>query len=216
MTEKYMVEVLPAILEKSFGPIQDKINRLRGKVARAQLDIGDGIFIPEESWREPERLAELGEEVKLDLHLMVDKPEQWINHWSQPNVWRITFHQEATYDVRRTLELVRQAGQEVGVALKLETPASVLYDILDEVDMVLLLAVVPGRQGQEFDARVIAKVEELRRQSQDVVIGVDGGVTPLVASSLVEAGANVLVSGSYFWEQEDVGEAIESLQVEQR
>lgn len=208
-----MIEILPAILEKSFGPIAEKIERLWGVSSRAQIDVADGVFIPEESWHEPERLCELGDKIKLDLHLMVDKPEQWISRWSQPNVFRVTFHQEATYDTRRTLELIRRAGKEVGVALKLETPVSVIYDILEEVDIVLLLAVAPGKQGQEFDGRVIAKIEELRRRHPKTVIGVDGGVTPLVASSLVEAGANVLVSGSYVWEQEDIKKAIESLQV---
>lgn len=207
-----MVEILPAILEKSFGPIAEKIERLSGLTERAQIDIADGVFIPEESWHEQERLAELGEEIKLDLHLMVDRPEQWISRWSQPNVFRVTFHQEATYDPRRTLELVKSSGKEVGVALKLETPITAVYDILDEVDIVLLLAVVPGRQGQEFDARVIAKIEELRRHSPKTIIGVDGGITPLVASSLVSAGANVLVSGSYIFSQPDIKEAIESLQ----
>jgi len=207
-----MIEVLPAILEKSFGPVAEKIARLAGLVSRAQIDIADGIFIPEESWHEQERLAELGGEVKLDLHLMVEKPEQWINRWSQENVFRLTFHQEATYDIRRTLELIKSQGKEVGVALKIETPVGAVYDILDEVDLVLLLAVAPGKQGQEFDSRVIAKIEELRRHNPRIVIGVDGGVTPLVASSLAAAGANVLVSGSYIWEQADIAQAIKSLQ----
>ncbi len=207
-----MVEILPAILEKSFGPIAEKITRLRGLSKRAQIDIADGIFVPEESWHEQERLSELGEEIKLDLHLMVDKPEQWLNRWSGSNVFRITFHQEATYDVRRTLELIKGLGKEVGVALKLETPVSVVYDILEDVDIILLLAVTPGKQGNEFDARVISKIEELRRCNQSVAIGVDGGVIPLVAGSLAAAGANVLVSGSYIWEQEDIKKAIESLQ----
>jgi len=207
-----MVEILPAILEKSFGPLAEKIERLSGLAERVQIDIADGVFIPEESWHEQERLAELGESIKLDLHLMVDRPEQWINRWSQPNVFRITFHQEATYDPRRTLELVKAAGKKAGVALKIETPVAVLYDILDEVDIVLLLSVIPGKQGQDFDSRVIAKIEELRRHSPKTIIGVDGGITPLVASSLSGAGADVLVSGSYLFSQPDIKEAIKSLQ----
>lgn len=203
---------MPAILEKTFGPIQAKVERLKGIASRAQLDITDGVFVPETSWQEHERLGELGTDVKFDLHLMVDKPEQWIARWDHPSIFRVTFHQEATYDVLRTSKLIRERGQAVGLALKIETPVAAIYDIMEEVDMVLLLAVVPGAQGQPFDARVIDKIKELRQHSAGVKIGVDGGVSPLVASSLVAAGADVLVSGSYLFGQENIKEAIESLQ----
>lgn len=209
-----MIEILPAILEKSFGLIQDKVEKLKGVAARAHLDIADGFFVPETSWQEQERLSELGAAVKFDLHLMVDKPEQWIGRWNHASIFRVTFHQEATYDVVRTVRLIRERGKEVGVALKLETPVSAIYDIMENVDMILLLAVAPGAQGREFDARVMEKLKELRQASSTIKIGVDGGVSPLVASSLIVAGANVLVSGSYIWGQEDIAAAIESLKIE--
>ena len=206
-----MIEVLPAILEKSFGPIAEKVEKLKAAAPRAHLDLADGRFVPEAGWQEPERMRELGSEVKFDLHLMVEKPEQWIARWDFPNVFRMTFHQEATYDTRRVLELVRARGHEAGVALKLDTSVSAIYDILEEVDLALIMAVVPGAQGREFDARALAKVGELRAHNPRVKIGVDGGVTPLVAGSLAQAGANVLVCGSYIWEQEDIKKAMESL-----
>lgn len=209
-----MVEVLPAILEKTFGPIQEKADKLQGVAAAAHLDICDGIFVPETSWQEQERLNELGDAVKFDLHLMVEKPEQWVKRWDFTNVFRMTFHQEATYDVRRTAVLIRSLGKEVGVALKIETPLSAIYDILEEIDLVLLMAVAPGAQGQMFDARVVDKVKELRARNANIKIGVDGGITPIVASSLAAAGANVLVVGSYIFGQENIKEAIESLQIE--
>lgn len=208
-----MVEILPAILEKSFGPIQAKVERLKGIAAQAQLDITDGVFVPEVSWQEHERLSELGADVKFDLHLMVDKPQDWIARWDHSAIFRITFHQEATYDVLRTIKLIRERGKAVGLALKIETPVTALYDIMEEVDIVLLMAIESGGQGRPFDARVIEKIKELRQHSPTVKIGVDGGVSPLVASSLVAAGANVLVSGSYIFGQESIAEAIKSLQL---
>ncbi len=207
-----MVEILPAILEKTFGPIQVKVGRIKGIAARAHLDIADGVFVPEESWQEQERLSELGTAVKLDLHLMVERPEQWIKRWDFANVFRLTFHQEATYDVRRTVELIKGCHKEVGLALKIATPLSAVYDILKDIDLVLLMAVAPGGQGRVFDAQVVDKVKALRAHNADIKIGVDGGITPLVASSLVAAGANVLVSGSYIFGQENIKEAIQSLQ----
>ncbi len=208
-----MVEVLPAILEKSFGPVADKVERLRGLAGRAHLDIADGQFVPDESWHEEERFTELGEDIKFDLHLMVDKPELWVGRWDYPAVFRVTFHQEATFDVLRTAALIRSRGKAAGLALKIETPVAAIYDILEAVDMVLLMAVAPGGQGRQFDGRVIDKIKELRQHSPSVKIGVDGGVTPLVASSLIAAGANVLVSGSYIFSQSDIKQAIASLQV---
>ncbi len=207
-----MVEVLPAILEKTFGPIQDKVDKLKGLTTCAHLDICDGIFVPETSWQEHERIKELGDAIKCDLHLMVEKPEQWVKRWDFNNVFRMTFHQEATYDVRRTAVLIRSLGKQVGVALKIETPVSAIYDILEEIDLVLLMAIVPGAQGREFDARVVDKVKELRQHNSNIKIGVDGGITPIVASTLVAAGANVLVSGSYVFSQGDIKSALESLQ----
>lgn len=208
-----MVEILPAILEKSFGPIADKVNRLRGIAPRAQLDFMDGQFVPDEAWHDRERFAELGEDIKFDLHLMVAKPELWIPRWDYPSVFRITFHQEATYDVLRTAALARAHGKEAGLALKIETPVAAVYDIMEAVDMVLLMAVTPGGQGRAFDGRVVDKIKELRQHNPNVKIGVDGGVTPLVAGSLVAAGADVLVSGSYIFGQESIVEAIKSLQI---
>ena len=208
-----MVEILPAILEKSFGPIAEKVDRLRGVASRAQLDLMDGQFVPDETWHEQERFTELGEDIKFDLHLMVAKPELWIARWDYPAIFRIAFHQEATYDVLRTAALIRAHGKEVGLALKIETPVAVVYDIIEAVDMVLLMAVNPGGQGRQFDGRVIDKIKELKQHSPKVKIGVDGGVTPLVASSLIAAGADVLVSGSYLFSQSDIREAIKSLQV---
>ncbi|MEK7125319.1 MAG: ribulose-phosphate 3-epimerase [Patescibacteria group bacterium] len=208
-----MVEILPAILEKTFGAVQDKVARLQGIASAAQLDIIDGDFIPGPTWKEHEQLSALGGDIKFDVHLMVEKPEQWVKRWEAPNVFRLTFHQEATYDVRRTAVLIKSLGKEAGVALKIETPVSAIYDILEEIDLVLLMAVAPGGQGRAFDGRVVDKVKELRAHNANIKIGVDGGVTPLVASSLVAAGANVLVSGSYLFSQTDIKSAIASLQV---
>lgn len=208
-----MIEILPAILEKTFGDVQDKVVRLRGVSAQAQIDIIDGSFVPGATWLGHEQLPELGDDIKFDLHLMVEKPEQWVKRWDFNNVFRMTFHQEATYDVRRTAVLIRSLGKEVGVALKIETPVSAIYDILEEIDLVLLMSVAPGAQGQAFDARVVEKIKELRAHNANIKIGVDGGITPIVASSLVEAGANVLMVGSYLFSQGDIKSAIASLQV---
>ena len=207
-----MVEVLPAILEKTFEGVQEKCGRLQGAASRAQLDIMDGVFVPEESWQDASQLSQLPKGLSFDVHLMVEKPEQWVNGWSRGNVFRVTFHHNATYDVLRTIKLIKDAGKEAGVALNLETPVSAVYDILGEIDLVLLMGVLPGGEERAFNPKVIEKVRELREHSPAVAIGVDGGISPLVAPKLAEAGANVLVSGSYLFGEDDIASAIASLQ----
>ncbi|MBI1961362.1 MAG: ribulose-phosphate 3-epimerase [Parcubacteria group bacterium] len=206
-----MVEVLPAILEKTFEGVQEKCVRLRGIAPRVQLDIMDGVFVPEESWQDSSGISQLPEGLLFDVHLMVERPEQWVNGWSRDNVFRITFHASATYDVLRTIKLIKDAGKEAGVALNLETPVSAVYDILGEIDLVLLMGVLPGAQERMFNPKVIEKVRELREHDGAARIGVDGGVSPLVAPKLIEAGANVLVSGSYLFGEEDIAKAMASL-----
>lgn len=207
-----MVEVLPAILEKSFEGIQEKCEQLHGISKLAQLDISDGTFVPEKTWQDPSQLSELDGELQFDLHMMVDKPEQWIEKWNQENIFRFTFHYSATYDVLRTIKIIQETGKEVGVALNLDVPVKNLYDILKEIDVVLIMGITPGAQGREFDTKAIDKIKELRAHDTKIKIGVDGGVTPIVSSSLIEAGANLLVSGSYLFGEEDIKLAIKSLQ----
>lgn len=207
----YMIEILPAILEKTFEGAREKAKRLVGVCARAQLDIADGVFVPETTWDDPERLGELASGIAFEAHLMVDRPEKSIERWARESVFRITFHHEATYDVRRTIGLLRAAGKEIGVALNPDTPLSAVYDILKDIDMILMMGVDPGAQGRSFNPKIVDKVRELRAKNSKITIGVDGGVEPLVAGALIEAGANILVSGSYLFGQEDIQAGIASL-----
>jgi ribulose-phosphate 3-epimerase len=207
-----MIHVLPAILENNFESVKEKSDRLKGVVEKAQLDISDGIFVPEESWHEPKQLSGLGNDVLFDLHMMVDKPEQWISEWNMNNIFRFTFHFNATYDVLRTINIIKKTGKEVGVALNLETNVKDVYDILSEIDIVLIMGITPGAQSREFDSRAIDKIKELREHNQKIIIGVDGGVSPVNSTSIIDAGANFLVSGSYIFEQLDIKQAIELLQ----
>lgn len=202
---------MPAILEKTFEGVAEKCERLAGVSGRAQLDVADGVFVPEQTWNDPSRLSELPQGLAFDVHLMVEKPEQLIVKWDQPNVFRITFHLSATYDVLRTIKLIKETGTQVGLALNVEQSVAAAYDVLSDVDLILIMGTNPGAQGREFDPRVIDKVRELRQYSAEIAIGVDGGVSPLVAPSLLEAGATVLVSGSYLFGEEDIKAAIASL-----
>jgi len=207
-----MIQILPAILEKSFDAIQQKINRLKGVSKFAQIDVADGVFVEEKTWNDPKQLGKLLNGIKLDMHLMTDRPEQWIQDCNSSPVYRFTFHYEATYDILRTIKIVKDMQKEVGVAINLDTPVRALYDVINQIDIALIMGINPGAQGQEFNPIVIDKVKELREYDENIKIGVDGGLTPIIAQSLIEAGADVLVSGSYLFGGDDISVAMKNLE----
>jgi ribulose-phosphate 3-epimerase len=207
-----MVEILPAILEDSFAGVQEKLKRLEGVSTKAQLDIADGVFVPNKTWNNPEDLDALETSITFDLHLMADRPELWIEKWNFEQIFRYTFHIEATHDVLRTIKIIKDTGKEVGIALNPETDTAEVHDMLDSIDLVLVMAVNPGAQGREFDAKAVDRVHALRGQNSTIAIGVDGHVDAMTAPLLVRAGATMLASGSYIFGQKDIKQAIESLQ----
>ncbi len=206
-----MAEIIPAILEKTFFGVEGKVRRLKGISDKVQIDVADGVFVQEKTWDEPERLSEFGQEIKFEAHLMVDRPEKQISTWSRESVYRIIFHFEAAYDVRRAINLIKNQGKEAGVAINPETSVESIYDIIKEVDMILVMGVDPGGQGRVFDSKAIDKVKSLRAMGKDLNIGVDGGIDPIISKALISAGASTIFSGSYLFSQEDIKEGIRLL-----
>lgn len=206
-----MATVFPAILEKDFTAICNRLAVLSKMANLAHLDLADGIFVPEQSWRDSSQLAEITGDVSLDLHLMVDRPEKWIAAWAGEAVFRLTFHWESTYDARRTINLIREKNKEVGLALKLETPLDKISEVISGIDMVLLLSIEPGAQGRSFDEKVLSRIKNLRQTYPDLDIGVDGGINLETGKKAIQAGANMLVSGSFIWTSPNAGDAYESL-----
>lgn len=204
--------ILPAILENDFAAVKSRVAFLENIVNLAQLDLTDGVFVSGESWHNPREFAELKTGLKFDLHLMVERPEKWVEDWATDAALRLTFHWESTYDARRTVNLIREKNKEVGLALKLETPLDKIEEIISDVDALLLLAIEPGGQGRSFDYRVLPRIRALRAQYPDLDIGVDGGINIETGQKALAAGANILVSGSFIWNSLEPKEAIISLQ----
>ena len=207
-----MTEILPGILENSFDLIKEKVSRLEGVVKKAQLDIADGIFVPEETWHNAKDLGKLNSDILFDLHLMVDRPEKWINEWNKKNIFRFTVHFEATYDIRRTIKIIRESNKKAAIALRLETPVKDIIDIIGDLDMVLFMSIEPGGQGRGFNKNVLDKIKELRSQNSKIKIGVDGGINHETAQECVNFGADVLVSGSYVFSQSNIKKTVKDLE----
>ena len=172
------------------------------------LDIMDGVFVPNISFGFPVIKAVAKECKKpLDVHLMIVHPENYISQVAATGAMMMNVHYEACVHLHRTIQQIHDAGMKAGVTLNPSTPVCMLEDIICDVDMVLLMSVNPGFGGQKFIDEILAKTRRLRRMIDEsgskALIQIDGGVNAETATLLVEAGADVLVSGSYIFKAAD-------------
>jgi ribulose-phosphate 3-epimerase len=195
--------IAPSVLAADFGNLQRDIEMINVSEADwFHIDVMDGLFVPNISYGMPVIEAIKKHATKpLDVHLMIEKPERYIETFAKIGADIITVHHEATVHLHRTLNQIRATGCKAGVVLNLSTPISVLEDILSECYMVLLMSINPGFGGQKFEEITYQKVSKLRKmideQGLDTLIEVDGGVNQITGQKLVNAGADVLVAGSY-------------------
>ncbi len=180
------------------------------------IDIMDGVFVPNLSFGFPilEAIAPKLSK-KLDVHLMIVEPMKFVGELARLGVDTMNVHQEAVTHLHRAIYAIKDAGMKAAVTLNPSTPVEVLTDVIDDLDMVLLMSVNPGYGGQKFIPRTLDKTRRLRRMIDErgakCLIEIDGGVNAQTAPLLVEAGADVLVAGSYVFGHNNPHEAIEGL-----
>lgn len=201
--------VSPSMLAADFTNLERDIEMINGSEADwLHLDIMDGVFVPNISFGFPviEAVSKICRK-PLDVHFMIVQPERYIKQTARIGAMMMNVHYEACTHLHRTIQEIHEAGMKAGVTLNPSTPVSVLEDIIRDVDMVLLMSVNPGFGGQKFIENTISKVSRLKemitRQGSRALIEVDGGVQQETAPRLVEAGVDVLVSGSYIFKADD-------------
>ncbi len=212
-----MVKIAPSILSADFAKLGEEIKDVEnGGANYIHVDVMDGHFVPNitigplivEAIRPITTLP-------LDVHLMIENPDQYIPLFAKAGADIITVHVEASTHLHRTVHLIKEHGIKAGVVLNPATPVDTIQHVIDDVDMVLLMTVNPGFGGQKFIKQVLPKIYAVSEMSKSkglsIDIEVDGGVNEATAKLCVEAGANVLVAGSAIYNEKDRARAIKAI-----
>lgn len=209
--------IAPSVLAADFANLQRDSEMLNTSQADwFHIDIMDGVFVPNISFGMPV-LKAIAKHAKkpLDVHLMIVDPDRYIETFAELNAAILTVHYEACTHLHRSLQKIKSCGMKAGVALNPHTPVHLLKDLIKDIDLVCLMSVNPGFGGQSFIENTYEKVRELKELIQEsgatTLIEIDGGVTDQNAKALNEAGADVLVAGSFVFKSENPKETIAQL-----
>src|SRR5210317_1023214 len=209
--------IAPSILSADFGNLQRDIEMVNNSEADwFHLDIMDGMFVPNISYGFPViQLVKKHAKKPLDVHSMIMDPDRYIDDFHKAGADILTVHYEACNHLHRTVQAIKSEGMQAGVSLNPHTPVSVLEDIIEDLDLVLIMSVNPGFGGQSFITNTYKKLTDLRKliekTGSTALIEVDGGVNSENAEQLVASGANVLVAGSFVFKSEDPKQTIHDL-----
>ena len=212
------MKVAPSLLSCDFARMGEEVQRIDAAGADwIHLDVMDGHFVPNLTIG-PGIIAAVRPYTKLpfDVHLMIEDPLTYIDAFADAGADIITFHVEASSDIRATIEKIRSRGIQPGLVIKPKTPAEAVFPYLKEIDLVLVMTVEPGFGGQSFMADMMPKVrqikEECRRQGIEIPIEADGGISEKTVSACAEAGVDICVSGTGVFKAKDPAAAIRFLQ----
>ena len=211
------IEIAPSILASDLAHLADEVRSVeRGGADVLHVDVMDGHFVPNISMGFPV-VSSLRKATRLplDVHLMIEHPEAYIAEFVQAGADRVLVHQEATVHLDRALAMIREHGAQAGAVINPATPVSMLSDVLDKVDTILVMSVNPGYGGQRFISGSLEKIRQLNemraRYNSGFRIEVDGGVDIENAAELAAAGANTFVAGTSIFKMKDRAAAVEQL-----
>jgi ribulose-phosphate 3-epimerase len=211
-----MMKIAPSLLSADFSKLDEQVRTLENCGAdMLHVDVMDGHFVPNITIG-PVVIRAIRNCTKLpfDVHLMIEHPDRFIKSFADAGSNIITVHAEAEHNIDKTIKLIRECNVNVGVAVNPATPLAKIKNLMDKIDMLLIMTVNPGFAGQKFIHDVVPKIKDARNiidsEGLDIDLEVDGGINPETGKIAVDAGANVLVAGSFIFKG-DIKENIDVL-----
>ena len=212
-----MIKIAPSILASDFARLGEEVKDVEAAGADyIHVDVMDGHFVPNISIGVPiVRALRPVTSLPLDVHLMIENPDHYIEEFADAGADILTVHAEACPHLHRTIQLIKSKGVKAGVVINPATPVEAIKHVIEDVDLVLLMTVNPGFGGQAFIERVLTKITETKQLADSLGVApeieVDGGVNAETARACIEAGATVLVAGSAIYNQSDRKAAIDQI-----
>jgi ribulose-phosphate 3-epimerase len=210
--------IAPSVLSCDLGRLREQVEQAEaGGAAWLHVDVMDGHFVPNLTFGAPMiRALRKVSTLPIDVHLMVERPEQYLAEYADLGAKVFAFHPEATVHVQRHLAAAREHGMKAGLVLNPSTPVSWIEEVIDDLDLVLIMSVNPGFGGQGYLPASTGKIRRVRdlldhHGRQDVILEVDGGITVTTIRSAVDAGADTFVAGTAVFGQPDIAEAVRAL-----
>ena len=209
--------IAPSMLSCNFGKLEEEIEMVnQSEAGWFHLDVMDGVFVPNITFGTP--ILEVFKEYAtkhLDAHLMIVNPENYIEKFASLGANTITVHYEACDNLQNTINQIKKLNVKAGVAINPDTDVSVLYSLINEIDLICLMSVFPGFSGQKFIPDTFERLEKLKKiitdKNSQALIQIDGGVSTDNAKKLVSLGADILVAGSFVFKSKDASNTIKKL-----
>ena len=209
--------IAPSMLSCNFGKLEEEIEMVnQSEAGWFHLDVMDGVFVPNITFGTP--ILEVFKKYAtkhLDAHLMIVNPENYIEKFASLGANTITVHYEACDNLQNTINQIKKLNVKAGVAINPDTDVSVLYSLINEIDLICLMSVFPGFSGQKFIPDTFERLEKLKKiitdKNSQALIQIDGGVSTDNAKKLVSLGADILVAGSFVFKSEDASDTIKKL-----
>lgn len=215
------IKVSPSLLSANFASLKEDLMKVESCCEMIHLDVMDGSFVPNISFGIPViKSIRNATNLFFDTHLMITHPKKYIHEFAISGSDSITFHLEACNDLEEvieTIELIKKEKKKVGISIKPNTPVETIYSLLlrEDIDLVLIMSVEPGFGGQKFMKNSLPKIRELRKfideNKLNTLIEVDGGIQSETAALVIEAGVDILVSGSYLFNSDNFAKSVESI-----